>query len=1532
MKKVSVDTALESVVSLMEGKLAAEDGGPTSVLLVEGAPRSGKTTFALQALDEALKNFGNDGAMMISSNRLTARDLNAKALQSVESSKNPRIVRTLSALAFSVLATVRCELGLVPPRLLNGAEQDAVLTDVLNVHKSHAAAGELCSTCRLLLDYFAATDSAKPSDGAAGLANADGGESTAAPVRTTTEETFAQCLSQEFVAQLRDMLARINEVGAEQDDLGRILQRLDEQQTPVETKVRMRVQWQLAFRLRDEYAQAVSQRFPDEFRLDSSYLLREATQALAQQTAITAGGDLPRLLVVDDVQDVTLAGTAFLQALNRRGVLLVLVGCNDEAVQVFRGSYPEFLMLRALKQPLASGQVADASADGAEEGLADSNLGRFHAAAVELEPRLDENDATYKDVLASRVSLAIGSDEEGLGAGADRPGKLPNVRGALALKPLAPDDPMLESRALDTEGRLYRSASNEADDVIRQVMDLHMTQPDVAWNDMAVIAHDNATVHTLGMRLRNAGVPVRYSSVTTSFAKDPTVQGLFALIQLGIMRARGYRETKELETERLRRKLSPQQMRNELIQTAIKTYLASPLIDSLAGAPGHSATVTNSVAESEESTEAAESAEALAESKTSADDSSVAGDAQNTSSRAWEKARPVRIGAVRNSIQALLMVLIAIRQNKTKTEPLADDSATDDALAKAARSFRPLLALYGGAETADVVDEYDELCAQLVIGDDAVRDSILQALRNIGEGSVDVQAFCALPARIDVVAQAYEASRDPYEVLWAAWQASDVADRWQQQAVELGADGDAANDRLDMMMRLFDYAHTGGEFDSIEDFMSQVRQMDVIADSLSKMGPKPDAVTLTTPAGSCGRSWDYVWIPAVQQDVWPNLTVRNTMFSTEDLTDIMLHGSLQVSDTEDASRHGRVTSVLHSEEKGLLVAITRATKRLAISAVWSDDTTPSDFLFTFMPELFPVSDDIAKVEFTQVSADAAPAASIPMLIERARNIIAKAATEALESQKLSAETLGMGEQFDPMKVPGLRFENLSPEAQDAVRTLRYLASQGYADAMPDQWAFVYGRTERGVPVDEAGSTGSDSTRDESANGGFTDGESMDDAENVPSIDRVSLSPSMVDALWDCPVCALLDRSLGGPSATKINQSFGTIVHKVAQVATEKGWDKPGFPDATLSEDERIEKITDLMHDEYNRLSEAMHVDNDPESQYSARRKENTVRDTLQHIATYFVKVNSESYGSGAKYSPLIGTYDRVESEYPLHTEFSIRELLPFFRMMDRENLADVDEERFLALLDVLAGGFAPGLAPDTKVTLNARIDRLEVRNDAEMGFPFYRIIDYKTGQQGHSGAENYCDLQLVCYQLALAMSQIHENGAELPLIPVASAGLFDVEKNDAPSYNRAAENCAQPPLFVEMPYVDGDISGQAPCFDNREDGLDAHNAGASLRKSIQYSAADAIARVISVAQFVGERTGQVPAELAFVLNSFESHTLGWWSLTMLSRIFYAASVAGTQGQVPAHEASNKHLRYCRHKRVCPACGGELTTVMGKEER
>ena len=49
--------------------------------------------------------------------------------------------------------------------------------------------------------------------------------------------------------------------------------------------------------------------------------------------------DLPKLVIVDDFQDATLAGFDFLTALRNRGVRLLLVGNPDEAVQTFRGSY-----------------------------------------------------------------------------------------------------------------------------------------------------------------------------------------------------------------------------------------------------------------------------------------------------------------------------------------------------------------------------------------------------------------------------------------------------------------------------------------------------------------------------------------------------------------------------------------------------------------------------------------------------------------------------------------------------------------------------------------------------------------------------------------------------------------------------------------------------------------------------------------------------------------------------------------------------------------------------------------------------------------------------------------------------------------------------------------------------------------------------------------------------------------------------------------------------------------------------------------
>lgn len=88
------------------------------------------------------------------------------------------------------------------------------------------------------------------------------------------------------------------------------------------------------------------------------------------------------------------------------------------------------------------------------------------------------------------------------------------------------------------EAAMYRSTVEELDDVVWKIKTEHL-EHGRDWNDMAVIAHDNATVRTFGERLRADGVPVRYSSVTRPLKDEPFVQGLFSMIELAELKRQG---------------------------------------------------------------------------------------------------------------------------------------------------------------------------------------------------------------------------------------------------------------------------------------------------------------------------------------------------------------------------------------------------------------------------------------------------------------------------------------------------------------------------------------------------------------------------------------------------------------------------------------------------------------------------------------------------------------------------------------------------------------------------------------------------------------------------------------------------------------------------------------------------------------------------------------------------------------------------------------------------------------------------------
>ena len=60
-------------------------------------------------------------------------------------------------------------------------------------------------------------------------------------------------------------------------------------------------------------------------------------------------GNLPKLVVVDDCQDLNLATFDLLEALHLKGVPLIFVGNDDESVQNYKGAFPDVLSILETK-------------------------------------------------------------------------------------------------------------------------------------------------------------------------------------------------------------------------------------------------------------------------------------------------------------------------------------------------------------------------------------------------------------------------------------------------------------------------------------------------------------------------------------------------------------------------------------------------------------------------------------------------------------------------------------------------------------------------------------------------------------------------------------------------------------------------------------------------------------------------------------------------------------------------------------------------------------------------------------------------------------------------------------------------------------------------------------------------------------------------------------------------------------------------------------------------------------------------------
>ena len=1469
---VDPQEALEPVRALIGDRLRNEEGQPTRALVVAGPPRSGKTRLATRALLAGMEQFG-DGASMAVSGRTAADQVSRQVILERGSADRTRPVGTLQALAFRLLTRSRLAQGghdPLLPRLLNGAEEDALLRQVMTVHLEHVQAGDDCAVCRLLERYFR---------NGAGWSSVLVGDGQGRVVG----------VADRFIAQLRDMFARMTELGLDRGDRDQLLDALAVQPMDPDRRDRLGLQWRLAFALEDEYRQSITESYPDEFRLDPSMLMVEASRSLGG----LADDDLPDLMVVDDWQDITLAGMGLLQGLNQAGCRLLLVGNPDQSVQSFRGSYPEFLAtrLKALSKPMPGAAAPLLAQDFACLGAATVTLKPRRmvvpeAAAEHAESLQDSDPAapgSYADLVAARVSLGIAGVEENDTPLPDRPGKLPAWPGAGPVAPLTAGDSLIHDGSVQT--RLFHTPDQEDDDLVWQIKHEFLAN-ERDWNDMAVIAHDNMTLRTLGRKLRVQGVPVRFSSVTRPLSQEPAIQGLFAQVEL----AQSVLDPGTAGSD----PDDPDQVA-AWIRSRLRTLMAGPLFRVPATAARAERPVRMERLESIMETMAALAP--LSGQQGSHPDSSGSLDDLPLLGQAWQAwVKDLAERRAQQERSSGISVDDSLLARHDSVEPgggsgsFSTASAPDQPVDLGDRDAQqPAILSVQALETLLVLDP-----------DDRSSGIILEAMTAIAGGhreDPDVQTLDKALQVLRLTATRISAleDRQPQYVLWEAWWSLNLADDWQRRALMATQEGEEANDRLDALMRLFQYAAGSRRFPTVEAFMDQVRTMQIEADSLARIGPIEHAVTLTTPAGAAALAtdWPLVWLPAVQDGVWPNLIPRDTMFGAEELADLVLHDRIGDPLADTLSHDPALRSILYAEKKGFLEALTRARTQVRISAVWNDDLVPSDFLYGYLPERYPRTADMSQAEFSMVGAGSGGSERYGGLEVSPRGLTA-AARSILAVQALLPE-----DQVDRERV------------DDAVQALRLLADQGQDSADPRHWPFLYDHDQEGAAEPASGEEVHTAQAAESrAVGAATGVASVTERDHAPHSGHVSvhqtgqtdraqnrdqgrehrhehrsdrqvvlLSPSAVDAIWNCPLEWALGDQFSGPSPSRVPTEFGSLIHKVASEGTAQGLDRPGQGDP----DARQQQVRDALLDIYQELAPQEQRLRDPDELYDQRGRSSRVESILDNLASYFVRSSDSEYGLEGRSPVPVGDLLGVQSERSFDVSLSVEDLVPLWKATFPDRPLDADG--LFALMSGLVDGFPAALDARTTVRLTGRIDRLEVRSLPE-GIRL-RLVDYKTGRVPYTQGQLFNDLQLVCYQLGLAFPPTPGSSPEVGAAWSLSQAP-DLERTEGMKLSQSLLLQLQaPPKDAQTGLRREEMAYQPPLFERD--------------------------RLVTIAQ---PRTGmpsplkskaeptdlpdQVPpgvdADLWAMVRAARVSSQAVWGLTMIARVFFAAGVKLTAGR------------------------------------
>ena len=344
--------------------------------------------------------------------------------------------------------------------------------------------------------------------------------------------------------------------------------------------------------------------------------------------------------------------------------------------------------------------------------------------------------------------------------------------------------------------------------------------------------------------------------------------------------------------------------------------------------------------------------------------------------------------------------------------------------------------------------------------------------------------------------------RDVEALLWAAWHASDRAEAWRAVALQPSGSSvrsllsEAAEHDLDVVTTLFKRAEVWAERHPGQDastFLSELDAEVLPSDSVAPQGRRPEGVAVMTPARCAGQEWELVVVTGLERDRWPDLRLRDSLTRTgllvDAVTDRLTAGVTASGDGAGAVAAARA-QVRADERRMLIMALSRATRRLLLTATADAEHAPSPFLTEIAQS--------AGIALTD--ADGAPLLSPDTGDLTLRGLVGELRRAAVAGnlETATAEERRRG--------------------QVAVDLLADLARRDVPGADPATWIGAAGPTSTSPLVAEG--------------------------------ERIRVSPSDVEGLAACPLKWFLSRN-GGSVPASDAQALGSLIHEIAERAEKE---------------------------------------------------------------------------------------------------------------------------------------------------------------------------------------------------------------------------------------------------------------------------------------------------------------------------------------------------------------------------------------------